>query len=103
MPKPQINPKIIGSLGLSENEQIVFDELINQKLARNVSMIAKNVGLPRTTVIYILRRFHRRKMAERVLHGKRWYWKYKRGLEFLNRPVLVDAVGGGEDGEMLDE
>jgi sugar-specific transcriptional regulator TrmB len=90
MTKPEINPKIVESIGLSENERAVFEVLLNQKLARNVSAIAKTARLPRTTVIYILRRLEQRKLAERVLHVKRLYWKYKRGLEFLiRRPVDV--------------
>ena len=88
MSTPEINPKILESIGLSDNERMVFEVLLNQKLARNVSVIAKTARLPRTTVIYILRRLEQRKLAERVLHLRRLHWKYRRGLEFLiRRPV----------------
>jgi sugar-specific transcriptional regulator TrmB len=88
MKKPEINPKILRSLGLSNNEAIVFDVLLYQQMGRDVSAIASKASLPRTTVTYILRRLLERKLVEKVLHGRRWHWKYKRGLEFLiRRPI----------------
>ena len=99
MTKPEIHPKILDSVGLSNNEQVVFDVLLNQKLARNVSAIAKTAGLARTTVIYILKRLEQRKLAEKVLHGKRLYWKYKKGLEFLIRRPIEMVI----DESLLEE
>ncbi len=90
MKKPDINPKILESLGLSQNEVKVFDALLNQQMGRDVSAIAEKAGLPRTTVTYVLRRLLERKLVEKVLHGRRWHWKYKRGLEFLiRRPISL--------------
>jgi len=88
MNKPEINQKIIDSLGLSENEAKVFDVLCNQPMGDCVAGIGCKAGLPRTTVIYILRRLKERKLAEEVLFGKRIRWKYKRGLEFLERKPM---------------
>lgn len=90
MKKPDINPKILDSLGMSSNEAKVFDVLLNQQMGRDVSAIALKAGLPRTTVTDVLRRLLERKIVEKILYGRRWHWKYKRGLEFLiRRPVSL--------------
>jgi sugar-specific transcriptional regulator TrmB len=83
--KIHINAKIILSLGLSENEMKVFGALLDQPLAKNVSRIGKRASLPRVTTLGILRRLEKRKLAEQVLSGKRYHWKFKRGLEFMKR------------------
>lgn len=78
-----VHPIIAESLGLSEKEKKVFDVLTKQTLGRNVSVISKNAGLPRTTTFDILRKFKKRGIAMRVFVGKRYHWRYKKGLERL--------------------
>ena len=85
MNKPEINQKILNSLGLSENEARVFVVLLTQSLARDIAKIARVAGLPRTTVNYVLRKLKERNLAERVMSRKRYHWKYKKGLEFFER------------------
>ena len=85
MKRVEINQKIIDSLGLSENEAKVFEVLITQSLGRDVAKIARVAKLPRTTVGDVLRRLMERGLAERVIMEKRYRWKYKRGLEFMER------------------
>ncbi|MFA6554453.1 MAG: helix-turn-helix domain-containing protein [Candidatus Paceibacterota bacterium] len=85
MKKPQINPKILGSLGLSINEAKVFEVLRTQTLGRDIAKIARVAGLPRMTVSDILHRLKERGLAERVTMKRRSNWKYKRGLEFMER------------------
>lgn len=78
-----IDPRIVETLKLSENEIRVLDVLRKYSIARRVTHIAKDAGLPRTTVVYILKRFENRKLAERIVYGKRTTWKFKRGLEYM--------------------
>jgi DNA-binding MarR family transcriptional regulator len=67
---------ILNALDLSENEKAVLAVLEKQKLARNVSRIAKDAGVPRTTTTYILNKLRKWKIARRVYHEKRDHWMY---------------------------
>lgn len=88
MKKPEINQKILGSLGLSINEAKVFEVLRTQTLGRDIAKIARVAGLPRTTVNDVLRGLEERGLAERVIMKRRFRWKYKRGLEFMERRTV---------------
>jgi len=83
-----INPKklvIRETLDLSKAEQAVLDELLAYRMARNVSRIARNAGIPRTTALYILRRFKERKIVKDILNGKRYLWMYNRTIGPIRR------------------
>ena len=95
MQKVDIHPKIVDSLGFSENEKKVFDVLVQYPIGRCVTRIAVDAGVPRVTTFAILKRFEERRLAERVLVGKRFRWKYKRGLEFLESKFSRQLIKAG--------
>lgn len=70
--------RFLNSLGLSQNERMVFDALLQLKMARNVSVIARTAKVPRTTTLYILKKFEIRKLVKRAINGKRDLWMYNR-------------------------
>lgn len=65
---------MIQKLGFSPTEKSVFDSLIFLKIGMNVSTIARTSKLPRSTVLYTLRKFEGRKLVRRTIQGKRTYW-----------------------------
>ncbi len=76
---------ILETLDLTRAERAVLDELLAYRMARSVSHIARNAGVPRTTTLYILIRFEKRKIVKMVLHGKRYRWMYNRTIGPIRR------------------
>ena len=72
---------LLTALDLSENEKAVSAVLEKQKMARNVSRIARDAGVPRTTAIYILKKLEKWKIARKVNYQKRIHWMYRRQLD----------------------
>jgi len=68
---------LLENLNLSENEHKVMKVLLELKLPQNVTFIAQKAGIPRTTTLYILNNFQKRKLAVRKLNftGHRRYQK----------------------------
>lgn len=97
MKKVEINQKIIKALGLSKTEATVFEVLLEYSLPNSVQKITKKCKLPRMTVFDALRRLEKRNLAERVRMAtrKRDWWKYKKGLEFVdkNRKATLPIIG----------
>ncbi len=81
-PKKQV---ILETLDLTKAERAVLDVLLAYRMARNVSQIAKNAGIPRTTVLYVLKRFQKRKIVKNTLVGKRYHWMYNRTIGPIRR------------------
>lgn len=80
------SPALINALNLSLNERAVFEALLRLKMARNVSVIAREAELPRTTTSYILLKFWKRNLVRRVMVKKRAKWMYNR---------LINKIGKG--------
>ena len=59
---------------MSSNDALKY--IILNALDRNVSRIAKDAGVPRTTTTYILNKLRKWKIARRVYHEKRDHWMY---------------------------
>ena len=57
---------ILEALNMSDAEKAVIAVIDRQKMARNVSQIAKDADVPRTTAIYILKKF----LIVPILHQK---------------------------------
>ena len=83
MKEPFSSPVLISALGFSLNEKVVLDALISLKMSHNVSQIAKRADLPRTTTLYILKKFEKRKLARKVLTKKRYKWMYNRATNHI--------------------
>ena len=68
---------LLENLDLSANELKVMNVLMELKLPQNVTFIANQVGIPRTTTLYILNNFQKRKLAIRktILTGRKRYKK----------------------------
>ncbi len=79
-----MSPLNIRTLDLSASEKAVFDVLKNQKLGRDISKIAKDANIPRTTAAYILKKFRNRKIVRKVGTEKRGYWLYNKMLDRTN-------------------
>jgi len=75
----------LAALNLSENEKAVLTVLEKQKLARNVTKIAIDAGIPRTTAIYILKKLHKWKLSRKVTCGRRIHWMYNRAIDFAGK------------------
>lgn len=80
----------------SKNEIAVFNAISQLKFAKNVSVIARAAGIPRTTTLYILRRFEKEKIVSCMQRfsprekkfTNRLIWKAKKRIsafEFKNR------------------
>lgn len=78
MNQPTPRNFFIKDLDLSEKENIVLETLIQLKMGRNVTKIAREAGLPRTTVAFTLKKLENRKLAHRELINKRYYWTFRR-------------------------
>lgn len=76
----KITHAFIETLDLSAKEKSILDSLLSVQLSQNVSHIAKLAKLPRSTTLYILRKFERRKLVRKIIKGKRTYWLYRRSL-----------------------
>ena len=76
-----IHPVVMGVIGLTENETKVLNALLTFQMGRDVAKIGKVAGIPRTTTLYTLKKLERRGLAFTTLHGKRYWWRYKRGLD----------------------
>ena len=85
MRKIEINRKMYESLGLSENESLVFNALLDYPMSNSIPKLVQTTGLPRSTVRDVLKRLEDRKIAEQVLWGKRWRWRFKPGIEKLGQ------------------
>jgi predicted transcriptional regulator len=91
MKKIFINQRIIESLGLNEREARILDFLLGQQMGKTTMKIARAVGVPRSTAVYILNKFLKRRLVvrdESLLFGKCPVWRYKRGLEKLHHSGL---------------
>jgi DNA-binding MarR family transcriptional regulator len=82
-PRPSL--ALINALGLSPKEKAVLDALLSFQMARNVSVIARQASLPRTTTLYILRKFEKRKLARRSATEKRVKWIYHRITNHIDK------------------
>ena len=71
------------------NESRVLETIKRQTLAQSVSGIARAAGLPRTTTDYILRKLVRKRLAIKIIRGKRYRWRYRPNLgrALLRMPV----------------
>ena len=76
-----INEKIVEALGLNYKEQLVFENIAKVRFGQSPSKISKTTHLPRTTVKRILVKLENRKLIFKIWVGKRFYWRYKVGLE----------------------
>ena len=77
------NRKVLHrDIDFSEKENAVIDALNRLQMARNVSRIAKEAGIARTTTAFILKKLEKREMAVRIAHktkmGQRYVWRSKR-------------------------
>jgi DNA-binding MarR family transcriptional regulator len=85
MNTPQPSLALINALGLSPREKAVFDALLYFQMARNVSVIARQAKLPRTTTLYILEKFENRKLARRSTVEKRAKWMYHKITNHIDK------------------
>jgi len=95
MKKIYINPRIIQAMRLSENEKVVWSVLLGQQFGKTPGRIARLAGIPRTTVAYILKKFHKYGLVIREVgvSGHRCpVWRYKKGLEFMHYKNKEDKV-----------
>ena len=97
MQKISINNKIVDSLGLSIKEKAIFDALLECSLPNSASRLSKRTKVPRATVVDILRRLEKRSLVEQVsvsFRKVRW-WKYKSGLEYIdkNKKANLPIIG----------
>lgn len=67
--------RLANAMELSENEKAVLAVLQSNKHAKNVSEIARQAGVPRTTAVYILKKFQKWKLARAVTYKKRRLWR----------------------------
>lgn len=58
--------------GLSTNEKLILDAA---KIARNISRISRMTRIPRTSLLYMLKKLERRELVKTVEYGKRKFWK----------------------------
>jgi len=65
--------KSANLLDLKESEETVFRVLTRESMS--VADIAREVTLPRMTAFQALRSLQRRKLVERTLVGKRYFWR----------------------------
>ena len=72
------------TLGLSLREQKLLDALKLLKIAASVSKIAGTAALPRSTTLFLLRKFEKRNLARRITVGKRTRWMYDRKLNYVD-------------------
>ncbi len=80
-------PPLRNILDLSPKESAFLDVLLRLKMARSVSAIASQAKLPRSTALYILRKFEKRGLTRKVLSGKRYLWMYDRKLDYVDRNI----------------
>ena len=95
MEKIYINPRIMQAMRLSENEKAVWNVLLGQQTGKTPGRIARLAGIPRTTAVYILKKFHKYGLVLRevgVLGHKCPIWRYKKGLEFMHFKTKNDKV-----------
>lgn len=87
MEKPRISPKILETLELSDKEKKVFEALLIWQWGQDVAKIAREARVARTTTLFILKKFERRKLAEKYIriNGRRVMWRYKRELESFKK------------------
>jgi DNA-binding MarR family transcriptional regulator len=78
---------LLNALGLSSKEKIVLDALLSFQMAKNVSIIARKAQLPRTTTLYILKKFEKRKLAKRSTTEKRIKWMYHKATDHVDRTL----------------
>lgn len=83
MKKICIHPRIMHAMGLSSDELKVFDVLLGQQMVRESIKIARMAGVPRRTVIRILRDFEKRELVIKGANfkGTKEAWMYKKGLD----------------------
>jgi len=92
MEKIKLNDKIVDALGLTVNERAVFDVLLATQMAITAARLANKSGVPRTTVVRVLRKLDERRLVVWVKHGARIYWRYKKGLEFYERVSINEMI-----------
>ena len=86
MKKIHIHPKILESLGFSDQEMRVFGVLLVQQMGKKPSLIGRLAGVPRSTTVRILLKFEKRGLVIRgfgAFGSKCILWRYKKGLERL--------------------
>jgi len=83
MKKICIHPRIIHAMGLSGDELKVFEVLLSQQMARESIKIARMAGVPRRTVVRVLRDFENRGLVVKRSNfkGTKGAWMYKKGLD----------------------
>jgi len=93
MKKICIHPRIIQAMGLSDDELKVFDVLLGQQMARENIKIARVAGVPRRTVVRILRDFEKRGLVVKRVNfkGTKGAWMYKKGLDRFRLPRLFGS------------
>ena len=95
MEKIHINPRIRQAMRLSEKERVVLCVLLGQRFGKTPGRIARLAGIPRTTVAYILKKFHKYGLVikETGVSGHKCpVWRYKKGLEFMHYKTKEDKV-----------
>lgn len=65
--------KDLGNLGLSDKEIRVYFSLLNSK-SLNISDLSKATGIKRTGLYYILPNLLKRRLIQKVIEGKRFYY-----------------------------
>lgn len=68
----------LENLKLSPKEKIVLEVLQGIQLSAHVTRISEKSGLPRSTVLYILRKLEKTKLVKKIsgpIGGKRFYWR----------------------------
>ncbi|MEI8327900.1 MAG: helix-turn-helix domain-containing protein [Candidatus Taylorbacteria bacterium] len=78
-----IHPVVLGVIGLTENEEAVLNALLTFQMGKDVAKVGRVAGLPRTTTLYTLKKLEKRGLAFTTLHGKRNWWRFKRGPDRL--------------------
>ena len=59
-------------LGLNEEQALIIKAI--SSASKNISEIAEEAKIPRTSILAHLRKLEKRQMVKRVMHGKRAYW-----------------------------
>ena len=74
---------------MTVNERKVLDAVRTFQCGRDVAKIGKVAGLPRTTTLYNLKKLEKRNLVFKTLHNKRYWWRFKRGVDRM----VVKKIG----------
>jgi sugar-specific transcriptional regulator TrmB len=73
MNEQKIPPEITAILGLTKYEIRILESIPN--MGKQISTISRTTKIPRTSLLYILRKLEKRKLVKSNKNGKYTYWR----------------------------